>query len=168
MISRAGADKSLPQTSSRSAGSTRTGTTTSRFPLACQVRIKALECRSSHEPLLTLFAVAATWLHVKRDLLQNRDPDYDSDEEGGWPFDQLSTFSVPGFSTKLARSDPLPRAVRRTMLTMVNPATGRRESAKEFKEFDEWARRRENGDGEQYEEDEGEGEVAGSEMGDAE
>ncbi|GEM08465.1 proteophosphoglycan ppg4 [Rhodotorula toruloides] len=88
-----------------------------------------------------------TWLHVKRDLQQNRDPDYDSDEEGGWPFDQL---------------------MRRTLLTMVNPATGRRESPRSFKEYDEWARRRESGDGEPYEEDEGEAEVGGSEMGDAE
>lgn len=123
---------------------------------------------SSDEPWLTLFAVPATWLHVKRDLLQNRDPDYDSDEEGGWPFDQLSTFRISGFSAKRARSDPLSRAVRRTMLTMVNPATGQRESAKAFKEYDEWTHRRENGDGEQYEEDEGEAEVGGSEVGDAE
>lgn len=51
---------------------------------------------------LTRFVSPATWLHVKRDLLQNRDPDYDSDEEGGWPFDQLSTFCAAAHSDRAA------------------------------------------------------------------
>jgi hypothetical protein len=54
------------------------------------------------------------------------------------------------------------------MLTMVNPATGRRENPKAFKEFEEGMRGRENGDGELYQEDEWQEEVGESEVGDAE
>ncbi|GAA5965507.1 hypothetical protein JCM8115_005778 [Rhodotorula mucilaginosa] len=64
------------------------------------------------------------WKQVKRDLLHNRDPDYDSDEEEPWAYNTL---------------------LRRATLTMVNPATGIRGPAKGMAEFEEWQRRRANG-----------------------
>ncbi|GAA5869863.1 hypothetical protein JCM3774_000516 [Rhodotorula dairenensis] len=64
------------------------------------------------------------WKEVKRDLLHNRDPDYDSDEEEPWAYNTL---------------------LRRATLTMVNPATGIRGPAKNMAEFEEWQRRRANG-----------------------
>ncbi|GAA5994165.1 Ies1p [Rhodotorula paludigena] len=91
-----------------------------------------------------------TWLNIKQDLLSNRDPDYDSDEEGSWPYDTL---------------------LRRATLTTLNPATGKRESARNFKEFDEWVRRRESGYVSPKEEfDDGLDDLDGgaSDMGDAE
>ncbi|GAA5940840.1 hypothetical protein JCM1841_003442 [Sporobolomyces salmonicolor] len=66
-----------------------------------------------------------TWLNIKRDLTQNLDPDYDSDEEEAWSYDTL---------------------LRRATLTMLNPSTGTRQPPSAFKEYDEWIRRRENGD----------------------
>ncbi|GAA5970608.1 hypothetical protein JCM21900_004801 [Sporobolomyces salmonicolor] len=66
-----------------------------------------------------------TWLNIKRDLTQNLDPDYDSDEEEAWSYDTL---------------------LRRATLTMLNPSTGTRQPPSAFKEYDEWVRRRENGD----------------------
>ncbi|GAA5917464.1 hypothetical protein JCM5296_007613 [Sporobolomyces johnsonii] len=66
-----------------------------------------------------------TWLNIKRDLTQNLDPDYDSDEEEAWSYDTL---------------------LRRATLTMLNPSTGTRQAPRAFKEYDEWVRRRENGD----------------------
>lgn len=62
-------------------------------------------------------------------------------------------------------------AVRRATLTTLNPATGKRESARNFKEFDEWVRRRESGYVSPKEEfDDGLDDLDGgaSDMGDAE
>ncbi|CEQ40538.1 SPOSA6832_02160, partial [Sporobolomyces salmonicolor] len=69
--------------------------------------------------------IPVTWLNIKRDLTQNLDPDYDSDEEEAWSYDTL---------------------LRRATLTMLNPSTGTRQPPSAFKEYDEWVRRRENGD----------------------
>ncbi|GAA6051226.1 hypothetical protein JCM3770_005880 [Rhodotorula araucariae] len=77
-----------------------------------------------------------TWLTVKNDMLTNRDPDYESDEEGVFPFDLL---------------------LRRANLTTLNPETGRREPARNLKEYEEWVRRRDGGYASpKEEEDEGE------------
>ncbi|GAA5823605.1 hypothetical protein JCM11251_000695 [Rhodosporidiobolus azoricus] len=99
-----------------------------------------------------------TWLNVKRDLLHNRDPDYDSDEEEAWPFDLL---------------------LRRQLLRTYNPSTGQREPARNFREYEELQRRKAAGEpltqvlqgaggaGEGVMlEDAGEGGYGGSEMGD--
>ncbi|POY74101.1 hypothetical protein BMF94_2913 [Rhodotorula taiwanensis] len=77
---------------------------------------------TSTEPKGSGLSVA--WTQVKRDLLHNRDPDYDSDEEEPWALNTLQ---------------------RRATLTMVNPATGVRGPAKNMAEFQEWQRRRANG-----------------------
>ncbi|GAA6031097.1 hypothetical protein JCM8097_004003 [Rhodosporidiobolus ruineniae] len=66
-----------------------------------------------------------TWLNVKRDLLENRDPDYDSDEESAWPFDLL---------------------LRRQTLTMLNPSTGLHAPASSFAEYPELQRRKAAGE----------------------
>ncbi|BGP54758.1 hypothetical protein JCM8202_003266 [Rhodotorula sphaerocarpa] len=68
--------------------------------------------------------LSVAWLQVKRDLMHNRDPDYDSEEEEAWSYSTLQ---------------------RRATLTMVNPATGVRGPAKNLVEFEEWQRRRANG-----------------------
>ncbi|GAA5993712.1 hypothetical protein JCM10908_001341 [Rhodotorula pacifica] len=68
--------------------------------------------------------LSVVWRQVKRDLVHNRDPDYDSDEEEPWAYNTL---------------------LRRVNLTMVNPATGVRGPAKNMAEFEEWQRRRANG-----------------------
>ncbi|GAA5851903.1 hypothetical protein JCM9279_001927 [Rhodotorula babjevae] len=87
-----------------------------------------------------------TWLTVKSDMLKNRDPDYESDEEGVFPYDLL---------------------LRRQHLATLNPETGRREPARNLKEYDEWVRRRDAGDASPKEEDdEGDEVEAGSEGGD--
>ncbi|GAA5902377.1 hypothetical protein JCM6882_000514 [Rhodosporidiobolus microsporus] len=73
----------------------------------------------------TKSGLPVTWLNVKRDLLQNRDPDYDSDEEEAWSFDLL---------------------LRRQLLRTYNPSTGQREPARNFMEYEELQRRRAAGE----------------------
>lgn len=137
------------------------------------------------------------WKQVKRDLLHNRDPDYDSDEEEPWAYNTLressacfTRFGGASF-TRVFRLIPLASflllsffadattfpsrpAVRRATLTMVNPATGIRGPAKGMAEFEEWQRRRANGfdsDAAGAELDDGRGDGGGegaSEMGDDE
>ncbi|GAA5984922.1 hypothetical protein JCM11641_003628 [Rhodosporidiobolus odoratus] len=66
-----------------------------------------------------------TWLNLKRDLLYNRDPDYDSDEEEAWSYDLL---------------------LRRRTLTMLNPQTGHHQPARDFAEYPELQRRKAAGE----------------------
>ncbi|GAA6061390.1 hypothetical protein JCM10212_000650 [Sporobolomyces blumeae] len=65
-----------------------------------------------------------TWIGIKRDLEQNRDPDYSSDEEEAWSYDLL---------------------LRRKTLRTLNPTTGTLEPPTSFKEYEEWLRQREAG-----------------------
>ncbi|KAI5477343.1 hypothetical protein MNV49_006485 [Pseudohyphozyma bogoriensis] len=67
----------------------------------------------------------STWQRIKRDMLNNRDPDYDSDEDDAWDYDVL---------------------LRRQLVTVVNPATGVRAPPQELKEYAEWLRRRDAGE----------------------
>ncbi|GAA6008896.1 hypothetical protein JCM11491_003824 [Sporobolomyces phaffii] len=64
-------------------------------------------------------ALALTWYGVKRDLYQNRDPDYDSDEEEAWSYDLLQ---------------------RRKTLRTLNPETGRLDRPQNIKDYEEWIR----------------------------
>ncbi|KAL8277949.1 hypothetical protein RQP46_009581 [Phenoliferia psychrophenolica] len=64
------------------------------------------------------------WHKTKRDMEQNHDPDYDSDEEDAWSYDTL---------------------LRRQLLTVEDPTTGQRVPVKQLKEYDEWIRRRDHG-----------------------
>ncbi|GAA5855640.1 hypothetical protein JCM8547_001628 [Rhodosporidiobolus lusitaniae] len=73
----------------------------------------------------TKSGLPVTWLNIKRDLLENRDPDYDSDEEEAWPYDLL---------------------LRRATLTMLNPSTSKQEPARAFKEYEELQRRKQAGE----------------------
>lgn len=40
-------------------------------------------------PIHALSALAVIWSKIKRDLEENRDPDYDSDDEEAWSYDLL-------------------------------------------------------------------------------
>lgn len=71
--------------------------------------------------------------------MTNTDPDYDSDTEGSWPYDLLRT------SFSLVDLTDHSFTVKRSLLTVVNPATGNRGPIQDVKEFTEWNRRREHG-----------------------
>ncbi|BGP15219.1 hypothetical protein JCM10213_000829 [Rhodosporidiobolus nylandii] len=66
-----------------------------------------------------------TWLQVKKDLEQNIDPYYDSDDDAPWSFDLL---------------------LRRKTLTCFNPHMGMQNRPRAFKEYDELQRRKAAGE----------------------
>ncbi|GAA5893284.1 Ies1p [Sporobolomyces salmoneus] len=70
-------------------------------------------------PVPQTSALPLTWFQVKRDMYQNRDPDYDSDEEEAWSYDLLR---------------------RRKTLRTLNPETGRLDEPKNIKDYEEWVR----------------------------
>ncbi|SCV70875.1 BQ2448_3637 [Microbotryum intermedium] len=84
------------------------------------------------------------WEKVCRDMLDNRDPDYDSEDEEVWSYDLL---------------------LRRRFLTVRNPTTGVRAPVQTFPEFEEWKRRREAGQNGLLEGDDNEEEDAGADGG---
>lgn len=124
-----------------------------RRALACPVRDDRIFRKDwPPPPELTSFGpltLAVAWLQVKRDLMHNRDPDYDSEEEEAWSYSTLREpdLCVPSDRTReeLLISGSLSDTERRATLTMVNPATGVRGPAKNLVEFEEWQRRRANG-----------------------
>ncbi|SCZ98780.1 BZ3500_MvSof-1268-A1-R1_Chr7-1g09269 [Microbotryum saponariae] len=85
------------------------------------------------------------WNKVCRDMLDNRDPDYDSEDEETWSYDLL---------------------LRRRYLTFPHPLTGIRAPVQTFPEFEEWKRRGEAGQNGFLEGDDNEDEEVGGEGGD--
>ncbi|GAA5955055.1 hypothetical protein JCM3765_003174 [Sporobolomyces pararoseus] len=70
-------------------------------------------------PVPKTSSLPLTWMKIKRDLYQNHDPDYDSDEEEAWSYDLLR---------------------RRKLLRTLNPETGRLDEPKNIKDYEEWIR----------------------------
>lgn len=82
---------------------------------------------------------------------------------GASPLRGLELTSPPSLSPSPSRTP----AVRRAHLATLNPETGRREPARNLKEYDEWVRRRDAGDASpKDEDDEGDEVDVGSEGGD--